>query len=234
MAISRYPGGKWFLLGWIMGHLPRAARYVEGFAGSAMVLLNRIRAKEEIVIEKNPDQATLIRVIRDRPKELVDRLRPLRWDRLTFLDSRWLLEEEAYDSDLARAALTYTVRRQSFGGIGKSFSFMFDRDQQRRWDRGVERLWAISERLQGIEVIEGDALDWLDCFGGPDTLFYLDPPYLRSVRAPSPLYGEYEMSDDDHRRLCSMVRRLEGKVVLSGYPSPPVRRTTWRLEAGHT
>lgn len=220
LVISRYPGSKWFLFEWIMGHLPKASRYVEAFAGSAIVLLNRPRAMEEIVIEKNPDQATLLRVIRDQPGELIERLKPQRWDRLTFLDSRWLLEEEAYPDDLARAALVYTVRRQSFGGIGRSFAFEFERNQQRSWDRGLVRLRTISERLRGVEVVHADALDWLDTLDGPDALFYLDPPYLRTVRAPNSLYGQYEMSDDDHRSLCLLIRRLEGKVVLSGYPSP--------------
>ncbi|MDB5350164.1 MAG: hypothetical protein JWN86_1411 [Planctomycetota bacterium] len=220
LVITRYPGGKWFLFGWIMGHLPRAARYVEGFAGSAMVLLNRIRAEEEIVIERNPDQAALLRVIRDQPEDLIERLKPLRWDRLNFMDSRWLLEEGCYTDDLARAALVYTVRRQSFGGIGRSFSFMFERNQQRSWEQGLKRLKSISERLRGVRILEGSALDILPKIDGPETLFYLDPPYVRSVRAPSPLYGEYEMSDFDHRTLCSVVRRLEGKVALSGYPSP--------------
>jgi DNA adenine methylase len=219
-VITRYPGGKWFLHKWVREHLPEAKRYVEGFAGSAIVLLNRPPSEEEVLIERNPDQATLLRVIRDQPEELIGRLWPLRWDRLTFLDSRWFLDEGVYADDLDRAVLTYTCRRQSFGGIGQSFSYMFDRDQQRRWDRGVERLWAISERLQGVEVVHADALDWLATLDGPDTLFYLDPPYLRSVRSSSSLYGQYEMSDDDHRSLCLSLRRLEGRVVLSGYPSP--------------
>jgi DNA adenine methylase len=220
LVITRYPGGKWYLFNWILRHLPDATRYVEAFAGSVMVLLNRIRAEEEIVIEKNPDQAVLLRVIRDQPEELIERLRPLRWDRLTFLDSRWLLDEGCYSDDLALAILSYTVRRMSWGGIGRTFSWMYDRDQQRRWDRGVERLRAISERLQGVRILEGDAQDWLATLDGPDTLFYLDPPYLRSVRSSSSLYGQYEMSDEDHRSLCLSLRRLEGRVVLSGYPSP--------------
>ena len=172
------------------------------------------------MIEKNPDQATLLRMVRDQPGELIERLTPLRWNRLTFLDSRWLLEEGAYDDELERAALAYTVRRQSFSGLGRSFSFMFERNQQRSWNRGVRRLWAISKRLRGVEILHADALGSLADLDGPDTLFYLDPPYVRSVRAPNPLYGEYEMSDGDHRALCRLIRQLEGRVALSGYPNP--------------
>ena len=30
----------------------------------------------------------------------------------------------------------------------------------------------------------------------------------------------YEMSDDDHRKLAEVLRRVEGKVAISGYNSP--------------
>lgn len=220
LAITRYPGGKWYLINWITDHLPKATRFVEGFAGTATILLNRLRAEEEILIEKNPDQATLLRVVRDQPQELIERLQPLRWDRLTFMDARFLLEAGAYDTDLERAALVYTVRKQSFGGIGGSFAYVIERNPQRQWDRGLRRLLRVSERLHGVEVINANALDVLKRFDAPDTLFYLDPPYVLSSRSPATLYGQYEMSDDDHRSLCVLIRRLEGKVVLSGYANP--------------
>jgi DNA adenine methylase len=220
LVISVYPGGKMHKLRWIKEHLVATRRYVEGFAGNATVLLNRPRAEEEILIEKNPGQANLLRAIRDHPGELMERLRPLRWDRLTFLDARWLLEEIAYDGEVARAALHYTVLKQSFGGQGRSFNFDFDHDQQLHWDTGVRNLATISDRLRGVQVIEGDALDSLAPLGRPDTLFFLDPPYVQTTRSTTQLYGIYEMTDAEHRALCYLVRRLEGKVILSGYPNP--------------
>lgn len=220
LVITRYPGGKRYLYEWISGYLPASRRFVEGFAGAATVLLNRPRAEEEILIEKNSDQATLLRVSRDQPEELADRLRPVRWSRLSFLDARFLLEEGAYDDDLERAALVYTVRIQSFGSLGRSFSFVFERHQQRSWDRRVRSVAAASRRLQGVQILEGNALDLLSNFDGPDTLVYLDPPYVRSSRSPATLYGRYEMTDEEHRDLCLVIRQFGGRVALSGYPNP--------------
>src|SRR5262249_26129641 len=55
---------------------------------------------------------------------------------------------------------------------------------------------------------------------GPDTLFYLDPPYLPGTRAAQDVYT-CEMTEKDHRELLEQLRAVKGKVMLSGYPSRP-------------
>ncbi len=233
LFITRYPGGKCYLHRWIECHLPKTRRYVEGFAGVATVLLNRPRAKEEFLVEKSLDQATLLRTIRDHNEGLAWMLRPLRWSRTTFLDAKFLLEGRCYSDDLTRAKLAYTFRKMSRGGEGNSFSFDLDRNQQHWWDNGVEQLTAVSRRLRGVHVLHGDALDRLAGLDGPETLFYLDPPYVRSSRSLTSLYGEYEMTDGEHRELCRLIRRLAGKVVLSGYLNPIYEELLpdWRRES---
>jgi DNA adenine methylase len=54
---------------------------------------------------------------------------------------------------------------------------------------------------------------------GPNTLFYLDPPYLHSTGASTDTYGPHEMTEADHRQLLALLGTLKGKVMLSGYPS---------------
>lgn len=49
----------------------------------------------------------------------------------------------------------------------------------------------------------------------PDTLFYIDPPYVTSTRTDKSVYS-YELTDEQHKQL-SMLNELEGLIVLSGY-----------------
>jgi len=130
------------------------------------------------------------------------------------------LDERVYADEVARAALYYTVRKMSRGGEGQSFSHMTDRDQQLCWDNGVRALPEIARRLRGVRILHGDALELLPMLDGPETLHYLDPPYVRTARSTTPLYGPYELTDDTHRELCLLIRQLRGKVVLSGYSNP--------------
>jgi DNA adenine methylase len=51
---------------------------------------------------------------------------------------------------------------------------------------------------------------------GADTLFYLDPPYIKDTRAAKEVYSS-EMDDSDHAELLDLLSRIEGKFMLSGY-----------------
>jgi DNA adenine methylase len=49
------------------------------------------------------------------------------------------------------------------------------------------------------------------------TLFYCDPPYLKSTRVATDVYGPHEMSDQQHQQLLSTLSGIKGKFLLSGY-----------------
>lgn len=69
-------------------------------------------------------------------------------------------------------------------------------------------------------VINGDAAPLLrDWQWAGDEFVYLDPPYVLSTRTKKSIYA-FEMSDDDHRQLLSLLVAIEAlgvKFMLSGY-----------------
>ncbi len=67
-------------------------------------------------------------------------------------------------------------------------------------------------------ICNRDALELIRQQDGPQTLFYCDPPYVHSSRSTT---GEYahEMTDADHQQLLESLVAIEGKFLLSGYPS---------------
>ena len=69
----------------------------------------------------------------------------------------------------------------------------------------------VLEDRQALEVIRRE--------DGPGTLFYCDPPYLHETRATAREYGALEMTEADQRELLELLLQVEGKVMLSGYPS---------------
>lgn len=58
-------------------------------------------------------------------------------------------------------------------------------------------------------------------FDGARTLFYVDPPYVRSTRSDRWARNGYrhELDDDGHRALARLLRRIKGMAVVSGYAS---------------
>ena len=82
----------------------------------------------------------------------------------------------------------------------------------------MEGLPDVHERLKRVVILNDEALDVIRKHDDPDTLFYCDPPYLPSTRMAKSAY-RYEMTEDDHVELLTLVNEVQGKVILSGYPS---------------
>jgi DNA adenine methylase len=79
-------------------------------------------------------------------------------------------------------------------------------------------LIAIIDRLRGVVIENRDALEVLEIHDTPDTLHYVDPPYLPETRDPGEDY-RHEMTVEQHVKLSELLQVLKGQVILSGYPS---------------
>lgn len=98
----------------------------------------------------------------------------------------------------------------------------------RRWRAGIERLPAIHARMKKVQIDQADWREILERYDSPESLHYLDPPYLQSER----IWGGYkhEMSIDDHRELVVRLLSVRGMVILSGYENPtyqPLEAAGW-------
>ena len=123
-------------------------------------------------------------------------------------------------------AIAFFIRyRQSRQGLGKDFATL-SRNRTRRgmneqvssWLTAIEGLPEIHERLKRVVILNDDAVKVIRQQDGPNTLFYLDPPYLRETRSNGGgEYGEHEMTDQDHRKLLLGLAFVKGKFLLSGY-----------------
>ena len=77
-----------------------------------------------------------------------------------------------------------------------------------------------AERFRGVVIENRPAIEVMRKHDGQDTLHYVDPPYIHETRVAKQGYGDFEMSEDDHRELLTCLIELQGKVVLSGYANP--------------
>jgi DNA adenine methylase len=218
LFLCRYPGGKVRTAPWIIRHLPPHDRYVEAFAGAANVLLNKPRCRSEWLIERDAAQANLLRVVRDRNEEFAARLSSVAYAQEAFEAAGDRLRSGDWRDELDLAGLVYLVRQLSYGGQGVSYSRRRGPRIRRWWSGCLGRLPLVAARLQGVEIVEGDAVEWPRLLDGPRTLHYCDPPYLRATRSGPRLY-RHELDDDGHRDLLGVLDALTGRVVLSGYPS---------------
>jgi|AntDeeMetagen134_2_1112570.scaffolds.fasta_scaffold06643_3 DNA adenine methylase len=221
-----YPGGKTLLTDWIVEQIPDHHVYVEPFGGSAAVLLNKPRSSVEVYNDIDGDIVQFFDVARDRPDELIE------WSRRTpyseELYNRWVADYyngNRPDDPVERAGRWLFLRFTQFGGK-YDHTAGFKRDQPRKkkgsshlWRTLEERVDAISERLQGVSIQNGDYQDIIEKYDSENTVFYCDPPYLSKEHT-------YRVRDFDHGELADALSGIDGYAMVS-YTDVPDGYTSW-------
>jgi DNA adenine methylase len=222
----RYHGGKWMLAPWIISHFPEHRFYVEPFGGGASVLLRKPRASHEVYNDLDGEIVSFFRVLRDHGDEL---------RRLVYLtpfsrDEYGLSMEPSEDPlEQARRTLIRSFQGHGSSSLGRVSGFRSKSQQNNTgaaidWMHLPSAMEAMTERLRGVVIENRPAGEVIRQHDGPETLFYLDPPYLPSTRksiadrAHSKSY-RHELSVREHEDLLGTLAGLRGAAVVSGYPS---------------
>ena len=225
--VLRWHGGKWLLSPWIIDHFPPHRIYTEVFGGGASVLMRKSRSYAEIYNDMDEDVVNVFRVMRD-PKSANELRRLLE---LTPFSRQEFFACYASSDDPVEKARRTIVR--SFMGFGsnscnhmrktgfRASSNRSGNTPAHDWANFPDAIPAMIERLRGVVIECRPAIEILKIHDGPNTLHYVDPPYVHSTRQKGNLKNyRFEMSDDDHRALALVLKTLKGGVVLSGYHSP--------------
>lgn len=233
----KWHGGKYYLASKIVALMPPHTHYVEPFFGGGAVLLAKDPdGVSEVVNDIDRDLTNFWTVLQNGPlfylfRRLVEAT--------PFSEAEWKhaaeslkqsCEANGYDhaggNDCVRAAWFFVACRQSLAGRRDAFTAVTKTRVRRRmnnevsaWLTAVEGLPAVHARLKRVLVLDArDALDVIRSQDGPDTLFYLDPPYLPETRAAAEVYA-HEMTVDQHSKLLFAINECRGKVMISGYRS---------------
>lgn len=222
--IMRYHGGKWRLAPWIIKHFPSHVRYVEPYGGGGSVLIRKAASDCEVYNDLDGEIVNVFRVLRD--PILSEQLRRVctltpyskAEHKLSYLDSGDPVEQAR--RTLFRAYSSYSGASKRMTGMRPSLGARGNRPELdwRGWPSNVP---AFCNRLSTVQIDCCDALGLIRKYDRADTLFYVDPPYPHGtrtmVKSESHFHYAVEMSDDDHRRLATLLCSCVGAVVVSGY-----------------
>lgn len=221
----RYHGGKFRIAEWIVQHFPPHLCYVESFGGAAGVMLKKERSYSEVYNDLDSEIVNFFRVLRDPEtrKQLINAVKHTPYARDEF-ERAWEQTEEPVE----RARRTAIRAQMGFGSAGAVKGSTGFRIDTRRKYGTAQHLWleypgAISlagERFEGVLIENRPAIDVIQQHDAPDTLHFVDPPYVHSTRVFRPSGGyRHEMTDDEHHQLLDVLQAVDGMVVLSGYKS---------------
>lgn len=224
---------------WILEHMPPHRVYVEPYGGGASVLLRKPRSYAEVYNDIDADVVNLFRVMRDPSTAgaLVAQLKMTPFSREEFVAAYEPTEEPL---ERARRLLI-----RSFMGFGSNSSnpdcgmsgFRADSNKSgstpaRDWANYPPTIRDACDRLQGVVVENRPACQVMIAHDGPETLHYVDPPYLHETRGRRKRYRN-EMTNKQHSEMLSVLRGLEGMVMLSGYDNEMYDRLGWKKVQRH-
>ncbi|MEN5089304.1 DNA adenine methylase [Pseudomonas protegens] len=247
--VIRYHGGKFRLANWVLSHFPAHKCYVEPFGGAAGVLIQKPRSYAEVYNDLDGEIVNLFRVLQAEgsSQRLIELLTITPYARAEF-DLAWQPAEDPIE----RARRLIIRAQMGFGSAGASkgtTGFRIDTARaygtaQHLWQRYPEHLAAICRRLTGVLIENRPAVEVVQAHDAPETLHYIDPPYMHSTRVNGAAKGRYyrhELSDNQHAELLASLKTLRGFVVVSGYSNElyeaeltgwTMNTTTARISAG--
>ncbi len=219
--VAPWLGGKKALHGKIIERIEAVDHktYAEPFVGMGGVFLRRgWRPQLEVANDFNGEVTNLFRILQQHYPQLMDVMRFQISSRREFERLRQV--DPATLTDLQRAARFLYLQRQAFGGkIGGVFGVAADRPPRFSLSRLEPILEAAHERLENV-VFEN--LDWSDLirrYDGPDTLFYLDPPYWGGEND----YGKGLFDQSQFQKMAGELAGIRGKFLMSINDRPEIR-----------
>ena len=218
-------GGKFSHLDFLAPLIPDdATHFCDVYGGSAAVLMNVGPFPVETYNDIDSELVNFFQTLRNQGPKLIRAIGLTPFSREELARA---CEPAADLTKLERARRFYVRARQTRTGLAQTSSegrwahcVLTSRAGMAgavsRWLGSVEGLAEIAQRLQRVQIENAPAVDVIRRYDTDDTVFYLDPPYVHSVRGDASAYG-FEMTDEEHTELSAVLHAVRGRAVLSGY-----------------
>ncbi len=212
-----YYGGKQLMLRYILPNIPEHKTYVEPFVGGGAVFWAKKPSELEILNDTNKELMNFYEIVKNDFIALEKKIRISLHSR-EYHRRAWVIynNPDMFDK-IDRAWAVWVLAAQGFGGQ-LSESWGRDKSQNKsvkavrnKRDNFTEE-FAI--RLQNVELESRDAIKIITSTDYPEAFFYCDPPYYNANM------GHYDgYTQEDFELLLKTLSKIEGKFLLSSYPS---------------
>lgn len=196
--------------------------YAEPFVGMGGIFLRRsTRPRAEVINDAGRDVANLFRILQRHYVAFLDMLRFQLTVRSEF--NRLVDTRPETLTDLERAARFLYLQRTAFGGKVSGRNFGVARDRPGRFNLTTlePMLEDLHSRLAGVVIECLDFADFIRRYDGPETLFYLDPPYWGCEGD----YGRALFGRARFEEMAAVLVALKGRFILSLNDVEGVRKT---------
>ena len=205
-------GGKNKLARRIIELMPEHSVYVEPFGNTASILLQKAPVKKEVYNDIHEEVVNFFTVIQTDPLALYHACTKLPYAEVVY---REMLSTPVSKDPVQKAARFYYLSRAGFlaspkGSTGFQTNTSDSRNFGRFYYKECERFYAISKRLQTVELLNRDFRKVIGAYRNHEEAFILaDPPYYDGTN-----YYANEFTWKDHRDLAQRLASIRGKAMV--------------------
>ncbi|MEO5644465.1 MAG: DNA adenine methylase [Bacteroidia bacterium] len=217
-----YYGGKQRLVKTILPLIPKHTLYCEPFCGGAAIFFSKESSTVEVINDTNRELINFYWIVQQDFPSLEKLVKATLHSRSLFNDAKVVYENSHMFDPIKRAWAVWVLSVMGFASILNS-SFGYDKSANTttkkitsKRERFTEEL---AQRLQNVQIECTDALRIIRSRDTKDSFFYCDPPYYNSNCAH---YDGYSL--EDFESLLKTLSQIEGKFLLSSYPSDILKK----------
>jgi|ERR1041385_1196613 DNA adenine methylase len=225
-----YFGGKQKLAKHILPLIPKHNLYCEPFFGGGAIFFAKPPSEIEVINDSNGDLINFYKVVRNHFKSLQKEIKATLHAREHHQAAKIVLGYPQLFNEVKRAWAIwvlanegYSSRLDSQWGYDRKRNTSAKRLHYKREDFSNE----YARRLEKAEIENADALKVIETRDSKQSFFYCDPPYFNAGMGH---YSPY--SAQDFENLLKLLSCIEGKFLLSSYPSDLLKKYTrknkWR------
>ncbi len=212
-----YYGGKQNLITTILPLIPNHETYVEPFVGGGAIFWAKRPSPTEVINDYNRELINFYECVQNEFVELEKLIRISLHSRSLHNDATVIYNNPHLFSRLKRAWAVWVLSAQSFSSMLDG-SWGYDRLKGTTSKKIRKKREAFTEdlsiRMQNVQIECTDALRIIHSRDHSEAFHYCDPPYFNSD------CGHYDgYTKDDFEALLKLLSKVEGKFLLSSYPS---------------
>ncbi|GAB4235487.1 MAG: hypothetical protein Tsb0034_09620 [Ekhidna sp.] len=223
-----YYGGKQRLVSLILSLIPVHKLYCEPFVGGAAVFFAKEASEMEVINDLNGEVVNFYRACHSDFKKLEKLIQSTPHSRQVHRETQEILKDASKHDQVKRAWAFWVQTNMSFSA--RVFGgYAYEKKSNGTLKRYVNKKLAfnkeVCDRLNMVDIENNDGLQVIKSRDTSDSFFYCDPPYFNSNM------GHYKgYSEKDFKDLLITLSKIEGKFLLSSYPSDILTKYTKRYK----
>tara|TARA_R110002051_G_scaffold297564_2_gene363997 strand:+ start:47406 stop:48230 length:825 start_codon:yes stop_codon:yes gene_type:complete len=214
---TSYYGGKQNLITTILPLIPTHNTYVEPFVGGGAIFWSKPKSEVEVINDYNRELINFYECVQNDFVSLKKMVMISLHSRSLHNDATVIYNNPHMFTRIKRAWAVWVLAAQSFSSmLDGSWGYDKIKGTTSKKIKGKRESFTLdlSIRLQNVQIECTDALRVIKNRDYADAFHYCDPPYFNSD------CGHYDgYSKEDFNSLLSTLEKIEGKFLMSSYPS---------------